>query len=106
MVLHRSGELGLFACVQKVWNKKEACEKIIKQAGLKKEQVLFVGDDIIDIPGMKACGVSAAVADSSSEVLEQADFVTFRSGGQGAAREIISLVLKCQNRSLMEAFDF
>lgn len=106
MVERRTRELSLAACRQKVWNKKESCLEIMTELGMTKAETLFMGDDIIDIPGMRACGIGVAVSNSSPEVLEEADYITQKSGGKGAAREVITLVLESQNRSLMEAFDF
>jgi 3-deoxy-D-manno-octulosonate 8-phosphate phosphatase (KDO 8-P phosphatase) len=106
MVERRTKELSLAACRQKVWNKKESCLDVMKELGSKPEETLFMGDDIIDIPGMRACAVGVAVLNSSPEVLAEADYITEKPGGKGAAREVITLVLESQGRSLMEAFEF
>ena len=53
------------------------------------EEIAYIGDDIIDIPVMKKCGMVAAPADAAKEVQILADFVSEKRGGEGAVREFI-----------------
>jgi 3-deoxy-D-manno-octulosonate 8-phosphate phosphatase (KDO 8-P phosphatase) len=47
---------------------------------------------------LKAVGVSATVADAPEEIKEVVDYITTKKGGDGAVRELIEVILKCQNR--------
>ena len=48
-----------------------------------------MGDDILDIPPMKLCGVKACPADAMIEVKEICDFISSYNGGNGAVRDFI-----------------
>lgn len=62
--------------------------------GLSADEVVFMGDDIPDIPVMMASGIGACPADSVEEVLAASDYVCARSGGKSCAREVIEKVMK------------
>ncbi len=69
-------------------------EKLQKDSGFSKDEMAYVGDDIYDIPLLNAVGFGATVPEAVDEVLEVADYVTKRSGGNGAVREICNFLLK------------
>ena len=52
-------------------------------------EIAYMGDDIIDIPIMKICGLKGCPNDAAHQVKEIADFVSTKNGGDGAAREFI-----------------
>lgn len=98
IVTRRMTELGVEHILQGKRNKQEAFSRLITDQGLDKSQTAFAGDDIIDLPAMSCAGMSIAVADAHPRVKEQADWVTTKSGGQGAVREICELVLESQGK--------
>lgn len=100
----RAAELGITLVRQRVWDKAAEVVSLLAETGFSKEQALFMGDDIIDLPGMGEAGVSAAPADAEAEVAAKVDWITRRPGGRGAAREVVTGVLAAQGRSLEEAF--
>lgn len=53
----------------------------------------FVGDDLPDLPLLETVGLPIAVANAVDEIQNRCDYVTERSGGSGAVREIADLVL-------------
>jgi 3-deoxy-D-manno-octulosonate 8-phosphate phosphatase (KDO 8-P phosphatase) len=73
--------------------------------GLRLEEICFMGDDVNDLAAMDIAGLSAAPADARAAVLRRADLVTRASGGNGAVRELIDLILSgacnpaCRNLS-------
>ncbi len=73
-------------------------EEILADSGLAAECVAYLGDDITDLPIMLRAGLAAAPADSRSEALDAAHFVTSSPGGRGAVRDVIELLLVAQNR--------
>ncbi|MCL2102818.1 MAG: hypothetical protein FWH25_02140, partial [Syntrophorhabdaceae bacterium] len=54
----------------------------------------YIGDDIVDLPVLRAAGFSAAPCDAERHVLNAVDYISSRSGGMGAVREIIEFILK------------
>lgn len=79
-------------------NKLLALEKILAAEGITAEQVAYVGDDIIDLPVMRECGLAIGVPNGRKEVRDAADFVTDHRGGDGAARDAIEYILRAQGR--------
>jgi 3-deoxy-D-manno-octulosonate 8-phosphate phosphatase (KDO 8-P phosphatase) len=94
VVAFRARELGVSLVRQGTWDKVSAWREILAEKGFLPEETAYVGDDIVDVPLMRQVGFAAAVADAESYVLEAADFVSARPGGQGAVREIIEFVLR------------
>ena len=62
--------------------------------GLASDEVMYFGDDIPDIPVMKACGVGVCPSDAVEEVLEAADYISPCVGGKRLARNTIEQVMK------------
>ena len=56
-----------------------------------------MGDDIVDIPPMRACGLAISVPTAQSPVKEYAHYVTTNQAGKGAVREVCELIMKAQN---------
>jgi 3-deoxy-D-manno-octulosonate 8-phosphate phosphatase (KDO 8-P phosphatase) len=65
---------------------------------LRLDEICFMGDDVNDLPAMAIAGISAAPADARPAVRRAVDLVTEASGGNGAVRELVDLVLSGQLR--------
>ena len=72
--------------------------RFCRKHSLKAEEVMFFGDDLPDVPVMKACGLSVAPADAVEEVKLAADYVSEYNGGHGCVRNAVEMVLKAQGR--------
>lgn len=79
-------------------HKLAALERVLTDYNLRPDQCLYVGDDIIDIPLIRTCGIGVCVADAVPEVQAVADWQTQAMGGGGAAREVIARILQEQGR--------
>jgi 3-deoxy-D-manno-octulosonate 8-phosphate phosphatase (KDO 8-P phosphatase) len=77
-------------------DKRSAYLEILDKTGLKDDQVLYIGDDLFDLPILERVGFSAAVPNSVIEVHEMVDYVTVKEGGLGAVREVCDLVRYAQ----------
>lgn len=75
-------------------NKLPALETMIADRGLTREQVMYVGNDVNDIPCMTHVAIGVAVADAHPACLKAAARVTTRIGGFGAVREVIDWFLE------------
>jgi 3-deoxy-D-manno-octulosonate 8-phosphate phosphatase (KDO 8-P phosphatase) len=75
-----------------------ALEEIMQATGANADEVAYVGDDLPDVPVLQRVGLGAAVANAVPEVKKAAHFVTSRSGGEGAVREVIELIVKAQGK--------
>jgi 3-deoxy-D-manno-octulosonate 8-phosphate phosphatase (KDO 8-P phosphatase) len=94
----RAAELGIEIIQQGIGNKLAAVQHILQQRRLSFEQVCYIGDDLPDLPTVCAVGLGVAVADACGELHQAAHYVTKFSGGAGAVREVIELILKAQGR--------
>jgi 3-deoxy-D-manno-octulosonate 8-phosphate phosphatase (KDO 8-P phosphatase) len=97
-LIKRAKDLGVIEVHQGIEDKWDCLQKIMSRYQLKKEEVLYVGDDVVDIPVMKNVGFPVAVADAIDEVKEVAKYITKLPGGRGAVREVINEVLKAQGK--------
>jgi 3-deoxy-D-manno-octulosonate 8-phosphate phosphatase (KDO 8-P phosphatase) len=79
-------------------DKGTALKEIVKEAGLSLEQAAFVGDDVIDLPAMRAAGLSIAVKNARPEVKKEAHYITPHAGGEGALRDAVEFILKAQGK--------
>ncbi|MDQ3211905.1 MAG: HAD-IIIA family hydrolase [Acidobacteriota bacterium] len=95
---HRAAQLAIRLVVQGVSSKLEAYERILRDTGLTDAAVAYMGDDLLDLPVLARAGLSAAPADAAPEVRRQVDWVSTCAGGRGAARELVELVLRAQDR--------
>lgn len=77
-------------------NKIPAFEKIL-QDGFLEEEILFMGDEFIDLPLLKRSGFSATVPNSSLEIQLAVDYITQRESGDGAVREVIDILRIVKN---------
>jgi len=96
LVERRAAELGIGFVVQGAADKLPAYRSLLADAGVSAESVCYVGDDLPDVPPMRASGLAVAVADACAEARADAHYITHTPGGRGAVREIIELILRCQ----------
>jgi 3-deoxy-D-manno-octulosonate 8-phosphate phosphatase (KDO 8-P phosphatase) len=75
-----------------------AYEEILRTAKLKDEEVAYIGDDLPDLAVLSRVGLAIAVANAVPEVKRAAHYVTKASGGNGAVREVVELLLKSQGK--------
>ena len=92
----RARDLKIEHVYQGQQDKAAAFYEIIEKEGLTPEQVCYVGDDVIDLPVMRLCGLAIAVKNARSEVLRESHYVTEHEGGHGAVRDAIEYVLRAQ----------
>lgn len=98
IVAERMESLGIEYVYQGEKDKGARLMKLIAELGLEREQVAYVGDDVIDLPAMIKVGLPIAVADARPEVKQHADWITEDRGGQGAVREVCELIMKAQGK--------
>ena len=79
---------------QGISEKVKILEKILNESALDKSEVAYMGDDLNDIHIMKRVGIKGAPRDAVPEILEIADFISDKNGGEGAVREFVEYILK------------
>jgi 3-deoxy-D-manno-octulosonate 8-phosphate phosphatase (KDO 8-P phosphatase) len=94
----RARDLRLEFVHQGVDDKRTCFDEVVKKAGLKLEEAAFVGDDVIDLPAMRAGGLAIAVKNARAEVKKEAHYITPHAGGDGALRDAVEFILKAQGK--------
>lgn len=95
IVEYRCRELDINMVFQGVRNKREMLYHICHEEGFianesgEFNEVAFMGDDVVDLPIMQAAILKACPADASRPILNLANFVSTKNGGEGAVRELI-----------------
>lgn len=89
----RFRELGAAHIVQGARDKAKGLEGLLEAAGVTREQVAYIGDDINDLPVLHQVGLSACPADARPEVRAAVHYVCNTPGGRGAVRELVEVIL-------------
>ncbi len=94
----RARNLGYKYMYQGFLTKSGPLADILKRENLSPEEVAYIGDDVTDLPVLKQVGFAATVANALDYVKENVHYVSKRSGGDGAYREIIDFILNAQGK--------
>lgn len=96
VVERRARELNVPLVFQGVRDKLRAVENLVRAENMEMRNVAYIGDDLVDVPVMRAAAMSAAPADAPFEVRGEAFMVTEAGGGRGALREFVEAILRAQ----------
>jgi len=96
VVDRRAAELEITHVAQGLAEKGEPFRALLAELGLEPRQVCFVGDDLVDLPVLRAVGLAACPADAVAEVRDAVHLITSAAGGRGAVREVVEVILKVQ----------
>lgn len=96
VVVKRAESTGVAHFFQGVDDKLAAFRQLADNLGLDYAQCAFMGDDVVDLPPMRRCGLAITVPAAPPLVKEHAHFVTTREGGRGAVREVTELIMRAQ----------
>lgn len=77
-------------------DKGKAFDEFLERVNTTSDRVAYVGDDLHDLAVLMRCGLSFAPADADPEVRSRVHRVLDARGGEGAAREIVRLVLEAR----------
>lgn len=92
----RAENLGVGILYQGVEDKLMVFNEIIARLGFEPDCCAFVGDDVVDLPVMRRCGLSVAVPAAPPLVKDHAHYVTRQPGGRGAVREVCEIIMQAQ----------
>jgi 3-deoxy-D-manno-octulosonate 8-phosphate phosphatase (KDO 8-P phosphatase) len=92
----RAAQLGITLVHQGVASKLETYDQIADSLMLEDEEIAYMGDDILDLPVLARVGLATAPADAADDVRSRVHWVAKALGGDGAARELIELILRAQ----------
>jgi len=98
LVARRARDLGIAEVHQNVTDKARAIAELVARHHLDPASICYVGDDLGDLPAMRAVGLSVAVADAVPEVRRAATYITRAKPGHGALREVCNLILAARRK--------
>ncbi len=81
-------------------NKIESYNELLNKHKLSASSVLYMGDDLPDVPCLKVVGVSTCPKDSAVEVREVCDYVSHINGGKGCVRDVLEQTMRVQKKWL------
>ena len=81
-------------CIQGINDKATALNQLLLERKVNAKEVIFLGNDVNDLPCFPLVGWAVVVADGMPEAIRQADFVLARSGGHAAVRELCDMLME------------
>lgn len=97
-VERRMENLGVELLFQGVEDKLQVMRELTHTLDIPMGEAGYMGDDIVDLKIMGACGFCATPSDGYGRVAQYADYVSSRTGGRGAAREVCDFILEAQGK--------
>ena len=96
VVLFRARNLGIAHLFQGADDKLEAYGQLLASVNLAPEQIAYMGDDLVDLPVLRRCGLAISVPDAPDAVKARSHYITQAFAGRGAAREACELIMRAQ----------
>lgn len=106
VVQFRARELGIDYLREGAPEKVGPYREILAEARLTDEQACYVGDDLVDLPVLRRCGLAVGVGNGHPLLRRYVHYWTRAPGGAGAVREVIEVILKAQGKfdSILEGY--
>lgn len=100
IVENRARELHITELYQGKHDKLDTLKSLMSKYNCNRNNVAYIGDDILDIVCMKECAIVGCPADACQEVKDLANYVCLNKGGDGAVREFIEFVIKYNSKNI------
>ncbi len=97
-VENRLRALGIEDIYLRAHNKWPVFEAHVQKHSLNLSEILYMGDDLPDLPVIKSVGVGAAPSDAAEEVLTAADYISSVAGGKGCVRDVIEKIMRLNHQ--------
>src|SRR3954467_547129 len=97
-IRRRAADLWLDIIRLGIDDKLPAVDELAAEFGIAREQICYIGDDLLDLKTIQSVGFGVAVADAVEDLRKAAKYITSVPGGKAAVREVIELILKNTGR--------
>jgi 3-deoxy-D-manno-octulosonate 8-phosphate phosphatase (KDO 8-P phosphatase) len=94
----RYKKLGVEYIYLNSFNKLECLDEILEKTGLKKDEILYMGDDLVDFSIMKEVGIPTCPVDAVPEIKAISLYISDKKGGEGCVRDVIEQVMRSQQK--------
>ena len=98
MVKKRLEGLGIDQVFLSTHQKLPVMENYLKNNNIQASQVLYMGDDIPDLPCLNVVGISTCPNDAAVEIREVCDYISHIDGGKGCVRDVLEQTMRFQNK--------
>jgi len=98
IVERRAAELKVAILRQGIDDKLPVVNEIAAECGVSLAEIAYIGDDLPDLPVVRAVGLGVTVNDGAEELRQAAAYITSQPGGRGAVRELVEVILKNSDR--------
>ena len=105
IVERRANELDISEVYQGIDDKVNVLKELMEKYEVDYNQIAYIGDDLNDLPVLKKVGLSFTAANGVDQVKKIADYITEKSGGRGAVREAIDLILRYKIKDMDDGGD-
>jgi 3-deoxy-D-manno-octulosonate 8-phosphate phosphatase (KDO 8-P phosphatase) len=96
IVERRARELGVHEVILNRVDKENAFRELLQRRQIDPRHIAYVGDDLLDLPVLRQVGFAATVPEARAELAAAVHFVTHRSAGFGAARDVVEELLRAR----------
>ena len=96
VVVKRAENIKIKKIYQGVEDKLESFMQVLQDFAVSPEQCAFMGDDVVDLPPMRRCGLAVTVPHAMPLVKQYSHYITTREAGFGAVRELCELIMQAQ----------
>ncbi|QGY45950.1 HAD hydrolase family protein [Maribellus comscasis] len=94
----RYKQLGVKFYYQSVRDKVKCLEDFMEKNKVESENILYMGDDLVDFNVMKAVGIPTCPKDAVADIKEISKYISDKTGGEGCVRDVIEQVMRAQNK--------
>ncbi len=98
----RYKQLGVKYYYQNVRDKIKCLNDFLQKTGFSANEVLFMGDDLVDYKVMKMIGIPTCPADAVPDIKKISKYISDKAGGEGCVRDVIEQTLRAQNNWFTE----
>ncbi|MFZ9695864.1 MAG: KdsC family phosphatase [Chitinophagaceae bacterium] len=95
-VKSRLVDLGVKDVSMSVKDKRTMLLEYMQNHQLRKEEVLYMGDDVPDLEAMQESGLPTCPKDAALDIINCSTFISSYEGGKGCVREVIENVLRAR----------
>ncbi|HBY54138.1 MAG TPA: 3-deoxy-D-manno-octulosonate 8-phosphate phosphatase [Marinilabiliales bacterium] len=97
-VLLRHKKLGIEHIYMDSFNKTECLDDFCAKTGILKNDILYMGDDLVDHAIMCEVGVTTCPIDAVPEIKAISQYISDKKGGEGCVRDVIEQVMRSQQK--------
>lgn len=94
----RYSKLGVEHIYLNSFNKIESLDDFLSKTEIQKNEILYMGDDLVDFPIMKEVEIATCPVDAVPEIKAISDYISDKKGGEGCVRDVIEQVMRSQQK--------